>query len=344
MSFESQGIAGAVCGGLRVLQNGSRAAALLLAALLLCHCSAPRSAKRQPVMDPALTSWTARDGKSLPFKHWPGVTKPPRAVVICIHGLSGAASDFWPAGESFPAQGIAVYGMQLRGQGNDPDRKRRGDIRSSRQWQEDLMDFTAIIRQRHPGVPVYWFGESLGALITIDATAALPEHQKTVAGIILASPVVALRDNLKLTFGRNLMLRTILRLFPGKRLSLEAMGNSEVQVTSKTTHRGQMQHTEHYVKDFTVRLFGAVEKLIRQAATAARHITVPVLVLYTPNDALTPREGVERFFAAIASRDKASLFYPESYHLILHDNDREEALRQLSQWLIARAGRPVGAR
>ncbi len=294
-------------------------------------------------MDPSLTSWTARDGKSLPSKHWPVATDHPRAVLICIHGLSGAASDFWPAGESFPAKGVAVYGMQLRGQGNDPERKLRGDIHSVRQWREDLVDYTALIRQRHPGVPVFWFGESLGALITIDATAALHGDQHTVAGIILASPVVALRDNLKLSFGRNLLLRTILRLWPGKRISLEAMGNSEVQVTSKTTHRGQMQHTEHYVKDFTVRLFGEVEKLIRQSSTAAGRITVPVLLLYTPNDALTPREGVERFFAALASKDKTSVFFPQSYHLILHDQDRAEALRRLSEWLVARAGRPQGS-
>ena len=339
-----KGIAGAACGGWSVLPNGGRVAALMLAALLLCHCAAPRFTKRYPVMDPSLTSWTARDGKSLPCKHWPVESKHPRAVVICIHGLSGAASDFWPAGESFPAKGVAVYGMQLRGQGFDPDRKRRGDIRSSRQWREDLMDYTALVRQRHPGLPVYWFGESLGALITIDATAVLPRDQKTVAGIILASPVVALRDNLKLTFGRNLIFRTILRLWPGKRISLEAMGNSEVQVTSKTTHRGQMQHTEHYVKDFSVRLFGEVEKLIRLSVAAAPRITVPVLILYTPNDALTPREGVERFFACVASHDKTSLFFPKSYHLILHDQDRENALERLAAWIGARAGGQDGPR
>ena len=326
----SQGIAGA---GLSALRNIFRAAALLFASMLLCQCAAPRSLNQPLVMDPALTSWTACDGKTMPCKYWPGAPQHPRAVVICIHGLSGAASDFWPVGERIPAQGFAVYGMQLRGQGNDPDKKHRGDIRSNRQWRDDLMDFTALVQQRHPGVPVYWFGESLGALITIDATAALPPEQNTVAGIILASPVVALRDNLRLTFGRNLIVRTLLRLWPGKRISLEALGNSEVQVTSHTTHRGQMQHTDHYVKDFTVRLFGEVERLIRQSPAAAGRITVPVLLLYTPNDALTPKEGVESFFARLGSTDKTRVFFPESFHLILHDRDREEALQQIAAWL-----------
>jgi acylglycerol lipase len=320
---------------LRVLAAG-------LLALLLSHCAHPARRPLHPAlrMAPDLTQWTARDGKTLPFKFWTGAPPRPRAVVICVHGLSGAASDFWPVGESFPVKGYAVYGMQLRGQGHDPDVKRRGDIRSSMQWRADLLDFTALVRQRHPGVPVYWFGESLGALIIIDAVASLPAGQKTVAGIMLTTPVVALRGNLKLGFWKNLAVRTLLRIIPGKRTSLEGLGNSEVQVTSKTTHREQMQHTEHYVKNFTLRLFGQIERLIRQSNAAAGRIHVPVLVLYTPNDVLTSKEGVEQFYAAVASRDKNRVFFPESYHLILHDKDRSEALQRLENWLGQHAASP----
>src|SRR6185503_7674948 len=101
------------------------------------------------------TSWTAHDGKAMPFKAWEGGPEKPRAVIICVHGLSGAASDFWPIGESFPANGYDVYGMQLRGQGLDPVAAARGDIRSAREWRDDLLDFTALVRKRHPAAPVF---------------------------------------------------------------------------------------------------------------------------------------------------------------------------------------------
>lgn len=310
-------------------------------AFFLSACASPRQL-RPPVsplrnMETAPT-WTARDGKQLPYQQWPGSPAHPRAVVLCVHGLSGAAKDFWPVGESFPQKGYAVYGMQLRGQGNDPDATRRGDIRRARQWREDLLDFTAFIRARHPGVPLYWFGESLGALITINTAGTLGEQlDETVAGIILTSPVVALRENLQLPFFKNLALRTMMLVWPGKRLSLEKLGNSEVQVTSGTTHREQMQHTPHYVKDFTVRLFGQIDKLIKTSSDSAARIRVPVLVFYTPNDALTSKEGVERFFQQLAARDKTPVFFPHSYHLILHDCDRAAALEKLGEWLDRRA-------
>jgi len=310
-----------------------RCAVAVLAGFLLCHCAAPRVTRIAPVLDPSHTFWTARDGKKLPCKHWPGEPKNPRAVVICVHGLSGAASDFWPVGEGFPPKGYAVYAVELRGQGRDPDLRYRGDIWSSRQWRQDLLDFTALVRKQNPGAPVFWLGESLGALITIDATAAVSESSLEPAGIILASPVVALRPALKLPFFKNLAVRSLLRFLPGKRISLEAIGNSEVRVTSHTTHRQQMEQTEHYVKDFTVRLFGQIERLIKGTGDAAARIRVPVLVFYTPNDPLTPHESVERFVSRLSSPDKTPVFFAESFHLIFHDRDRAEALARLSSWL-----------
>src|SRR5688572_18305179 len=89
--------------------SAMRLACTVFAALLLCQCAATRVKIRIPVMDPSLTFWTSRDGKQLPCKHWPGEPVNPRAVIICVHGLSGAASDFWPVGESLPPKGYAVY-------------------------------------------------------------------------------------------------------------------------------------------------------------------------------------------------------------------------------------------
>lgn len=290
-------------------------------------------------MDVKAGTWTARDGKRMPFQLWPGAPAKPRAALICVHGLSGAASDFWPVGESFPAAGYVVYGMELRGQGNDPDKSARGDIRSRRKWIQDLQDFSALVRSRHPGIPVFWYGESLGALITLHAAAGR-EGEAHVDGIILSSPVVELRENLRLGFFRNLAVRTLLSIAPGHRVSLEKLGNSEVQVTSQTTHRQQMEQTPHYVREFTLRLFGEVEKMIRGSGEAARRVRVPVLVMYTPHDALTSQESVERFCNAIVTGHVEKMFFPESYHLILHDTERETALRRLRVWLDRMAKAP----
>lgn len=312
---------------------------LLLFGPMLClvQCASPGTPKRRAAMtmDLAAGRWAGRDGKDMPFTRWKSDTVPVKGVVICIHGLSGAASDFWPVGEAMPPEGFVVYGMQLRGQGNDPDFSKRGDIRSSQEWLNDLTDFTALIKQRHHGLPVYWYGESLGALIAIH-TAAESDPRLEPAGIILSSPVVQLRDNLKLGFFKNMLVRATLNLLPGKKISLERLGNSEVQVTSHTTHREQMSRTAHYVPAFTLRLFAEIEKLIHGSDNAAQRIKVPVLVLYTPHDPLVSKEGVEEFFTRLDTPWKRKEFFPTSYHLILHDDERERAVKVVGQWLKAR--------
>lgn len=313
---------------------------LILATVTICavtQCASPHSQPKpaRQTMDMASSRWAGRDGKVMPFTKWAGEPKSPRGVIICIHGLSGAASDFWPIGDKLPSDGFAVYGLQLRGQGNDPDISMRGDIRSRKQWLEDLEDFTALVKRRHRGVPVYWYGESLGALIAVH-TAAAGGPRTVPQGIILSSPVVELRPNLQLGFLKNFALRAMLNFLPGQRISLESLGNAEVQVTSNTTHRGQMQHTAHYVPAFSLRLFAEIEQLIKTVPEAAAKLQVPVLVLYTPHDPLVSQEAVERFADRLGSPRKIKAFFPLSYHLILHDKERDRALSTVREWLQGR--------
>ncbi len=312
---------------------------LMLGGLAQCRSPASRPRPARQTLDLAASRWAARDGKVLPFTRWASPAHAPRAVLICIHGLSGAASDFWPIGESLPRDGFAVYGLQLRGQGNDPDPSRRGDIRSRKQWLDDLEDFTALVQRRHPGRPVFWYGESLGALIAVHA-AAQKNFLAPPQGIILGSPVVALRPNLQLNRLKNFALRALLHFLPGQRISLESLGNAEVQVTSHTTHRDQMQHTAHYVPTFTLRLFAEIEQLIKQAPAAAARLQIPLLILYTPHDPLVSQQAVENFYAHIPSPSKSKAFFPQSYHLILHDSERDRALLIVRRWLETQTPKP----
>ena len=113
--------------------------------MLLASCSSFKREHAKPGLGPA--AWTTFDGKQMPWKEWkvPSGTET-KTVVIAIHGLSGAASDFWLLGERLPPQGIAVYGYELRGQGNDPDTVRRGDIDSASLWLRDLLTFHRLVR------------------------------------------------------------------------------------------------------------------------------------------------------------------------------------------------------
>jgi alpha-beta hydrolase superfamily lysophospholipase len=260
-----------------------------------------------------------------------------RAVVITVHGLSGAASDFWPLGEAWPPRGIAVYGLELRGQGNDPNLKKRGDIRSAKIWQRDVLEFHKLISARHPGVPVYWYSESLGALIALHAAhQAKKQGAWPPAGIVFSSPAADLRMNLG-TF-RMLALRSASTFMPLKMVNLEQLAgvkDSDIRVTQNTTHEAQMAKTPHYVPKFSLRLLDEVYTMMIEAPNALRDLRMPVLVLGSPNDVIASETQIQKFYEEIGSRDKTLHWYRKSFHLLLHDVQRWEVLHDATTWLEA---------
>jgi alpha-beta hydrolase superfamily lysophospholipase len=192
------------------------------------------------------------------------------------------------------------------------------------------------VRCRHPNIPVYWYGESLGSLIVSHALGAQDGGKATVDGIILSSPIIGFRQ--EVPWWKYWLIRGVAAVWPSKRIALESLGDSEVKVTNDTTHKQQMEKTDHYVQYFTLRLFREIEKMVRGSGGLAPKFHVPILLFYTPNDVFTSREQVEEFYDRLGSKDKTKIFYPDSYHLLLHDKDRPNVLKELDHWFQRLAG------
>lgn len=302
-----------------------------------------------PRLHPA--TWSAGDGKSLPYTLWPAVVETqtpstaPKAVLICVHGLSGASSDFWPLGQELPKRGLSIYGMELRGQGSDPDLTARGDIRNRREWMRDLREFSSLVTAEHPGVPVFWLGESMGSLIALHTVTDGPgEESARPRGLILLSPAVALREELPRWKGH--LVRAASRVAPGHRIPLAQLDPAQVpgmRITSSSTQASQAPLTPHLVSAHSLRLLREVHSLMVGSEKAAFKLNVPILVLYTPNDPVASRKQIESWFDGIASIDKTPLFYSKDYHLILHDDQRWQATGEIGDWLLSHVARPAGA-
>ena len=313
---------------------------LACATLALCLASCAVAPKKvKPSLGPS--TWTSYDGKVMPWKAGKPVAKgTARAVVITVHGLSGAAIDFWMLEDTWPPDGIAVYGLQLRGMGNDPEKSKRGTIKSAQVWQQDLLTFHNLVRERHPNVPIYWYAESLGSLIALHTVVDLiPEKSQKPAGLVFSSPAAGLR--LRPKGAKATVLRTMILAFPWMKVNLEKLAgvnDKDIRVTHDTTHEAQMSVTSHYVSHFSLGLLGEIEKMMRTLPGAAARLDVPVLVLASPNDVIASEEQVAGFFRQIASKDKTIHWYRKSYHLLLHDTEREQVLKDATDWVEKRAG------
>jgi alpha-beta hydrolase superfamily lysophospholipase len=209
--------------------------------------------------------------------------------------------------------------------------KRRGDIRSAKVWQDDLCAFHELVRAKHPGVPVFWYAESLGGLVALH-TGVSPDCAP--AGMIISSPAAGLK--IEPGFFKHMLLQVAMRVAPWKMVNLEKMAgvkDEDIHVTANTTHAAQMAITPHHVPEFTLRLLREVHDMIEDGGAAARRLTVPVLVLASPNDVIASPEQIRVFFEKIGSKDKTIRWYENSYHLLLHDVQREDVLRDATGWI-----------
>ncbi len=79
--------------------------------------------------------------------------------------------------------------------------------------------------------------------------------------------------------------------------------------------------------------------MIDTSKDAAHRLRMPVLFVASPRDVLASADQIQALFAEVRSRDKKLLWYTRSYHLLLHDVQREEVVKDVTQWLDRQVGK-----
>ena len=173
----------------------------------------------------------------------------------------------------------------------------------------------------------------MGALIVLHALASAPDAELTCDAMILSSPIVGIHEDIPAW--KRLLLRPLSTLLPRIRISLEALaGKEEVQVTKDSIHQEQTEHNPYHVPTFTLRLLATLGSMIESSPRCARRIIQPVLILHGGHDILSRSTAVESFAREFPDPEKVTRqFYPESYHLLFYDHQREKVLSDLNQWV-----------
>ena len=317
-----------------------------LACLVLSGCASRSPARTPPhgpascaVTQPTLeeSTFTSFDGDRFPYCKWlPRDGRPPSLVVVGFHGIAGASTDLSVLGKYLQEHysRAAVYAPDLRGQGNDPTTSRKGDIHDRQDWFNDFNTFTRLVRREHPGTRIVWCGESMGALIALHAAATCSsKKQSPCDALILSSPITRIHDDFPQ------WKRTVLRwgasLFPRWKISLETLsGENEVRVIRDVVHQEQAQTNPYHVSAFTMRLLYTLGTMIETSTEQASRIDLPVLLLHGGHDIFSRPDDVKTFAGRFSPGARVQRhYYPESYHLLFYDHQRERVLADIMRWL-----------
>ncbi len=136
---------------------------------------------------PAPDKLPVHHGTPITFRVWPAsaAAGEPALVVIAIHGSSASSASIHPLGKALSAQGITVYAPDIRGHGATGV---RGDIDYAGELDDDMTDFVAMVRARHPNAKLVLMGFSSGGGYALHV-AALPLG-KALERAVLLSPML----------------------------------------------------------------------------------------------------------------------------------------------------------
>lgn len=124
----------------------------------------------------------ASDGLKLYIRDWSD-TQAARAVVVLLHGVGEHCQRYDQVAQRFCERGFQMLGYDRRGHGRSDGKQ--GVIGSVDQLVADFSQVIALAKAENPGLPVFLYGHSLGALGVLYY--ALRE-KPAVKGIIATSP------------------------------------------------------------------------------------------------------------------------------------------------------------
>ena len=133
---------------------------------------------------PALQNYTARDGTSLDYRYYPSDSD---KVLILLHGSGWHSQQFFPLAQYISEQGLAqVVTPDLRGHGVKP--QRRGDIDYIGQFEDDLADLIAQLKQDMQVGRVIMGGHSSGGGLALRFAGG--EHGHLADSYMLLAPFI----------------------------------------------------------------------------------------------------------------------------------------------------------
>lgn len=279
--------------------------------------------------------WRTHDGEEREAHAWPSENC--RAVVACVHGLSGSGEQFHPLPERLG--GFSFYALDLRGQGRDPMAERRGMALDVETQMRDIESFVGALRDRHGDMPLFLMGESMGSLLSAAYAGRSDAGSGRIDGVVLSVPVVGLRRAIPAIVKRG--LAALARVFPRAKLPPSRFVNGKTlapPLTRDTAYQDALREKPHHIRDYSLRFLSELGALIDGSHALAERLDHRVLVLAAGRDCFVRAEQIETWFHRIPSTDKTLRHYPEAYHLLWHDWDREAVVEDLREWLDARCG------
>jgi alpha-beta hydrolase superfamily lysophospholipase len=262
---------------------------------------------------------TAPDGTAIRTRRWEPGASAPWGCVLLVHGLGEHSGRYEHVGEQLSAAGLAVYAYDHRGTGASAGR--RGHVDRWSDLHDDLAAQHAEVRAWARGIPVAFYGHSMGGLIVAGYC---------LSGYALPEAVVLSAPGLDSTLAR---WKKHTAALAGRWLPTLGIPNGIDGTALSRDPRVFEQAARDPLCGQTSTLGFGAEGLREQArvrAEAGRGLGVPTLVLHGEDDGLVPVGATAVFDGAPRTERRT---FPGLRHELHNEPEGPMILEQVVAWL-----------
>ncbi|MGH3716260.1 MAG: lysophospholipase [Micromonosporaceae bacterium] len=246
----------------------------------------------------------------------------PVGVVVIAHGLAEHSGRYAHVGERLASESYAAYAPDHRGHGRSDGN--RSNLNRVAEVVADLDAMIAEAAQRHPGVPVFLLGHSMGGMLALDYALGNPSR---LTGLVLSAPAVRSGVISSVERAAAKVLSTVAPNFGVKALDGTMVSRDPAVVKAydedPLNYRGKIPART------------ATEMLNTMDGLPARipKLTLPLLVMQGTEDKLVEPEGAAYVAEHAGSEDLTYKPYSGLYHEVMNEPEKDTVLGDLVRWL-----------
>lgn len=246
-----------------------------------------------------------------------------RGVVVLAHGYGEHARRYDHVARHFGAAGLATYALDHRGHGRAGGRRVR--VRDMAEFVDDYRTLVGIATAEHPGVPRIVLGHSMGGAIVFAYGVQHPDEYDLM---VLSGPAIAAHT----------------RVSKAKAVLGKAVGSILPDLPIEAIDPNLVSRDPQVVADYTADPLvyrgkvpaGIGKALLLVGESMARRapgINAPLLVVHGEDDQLISAEGSRRLVSCVGSTDVELKIYPELYHEVFNEPERDQVLDDVTGWI-----------
>lgn len=267
-------------------------------------------------------NWKTKDNLEIYSKAWLPEGKA-KGVVCLVHGVGEHVGRYQADGEALTAGGYILAGFDQRGFGRSGGQK--GHTPSLAAYFDDIEGFLSQAKERFPGLPLFLYGHSMGAVLVLSFT---PARQPAIQGVIATGP--GFKSAIEEQKFKVLMVKVLGKLFP----SLTIKSGVDASGLSRDPQVAVAYTSDPLVHPLITASWGlSMMEAVALAYSGAPRFPLPLLLMHGTADPIAyPSSSLT--YAEVAPKDKLTLKMWEGYLHELHtDPAKAEVFQTMLEWL-----------